>query len=77
MTLRTQALLCFATAFVAIFLYPSASVQKYVVGVAAALVGASIWQRDKQHRAQIAARQARISALEGDEDEDDEEPPSK
>ena len=68
-----QAVLCFAAAFVAIVLYQGQSVTKYVVGVAAAMIGASLWMQDKQQRAVNAARQAHIDALETDDDEKEED----
>jgi hypothetical protein len=73
-TLRTQALLCFAAAGISVFAFPRGPSYKFVLGAIAMMIGISLWQRDKRQRIDRAARLARIAAVEAgsQESEDDE-----
>jgi hypothetical protein len=75
MSLRTQALLCFAAAALAVFGFARGPTYKYVIGAIAMMIGISLWQRDKRQRLDRSARLARIAAVEAqsksDEDEDE------
>lgn len=70
MSLRTQALLFFAAAALAVFGFARAPTYKYILGGVAMMIGISLWQRDKRQRLDRAARLARIAAVEAESEED-------
>jgi hypothetical protein len=73
-SLRTQALLCFAAAGLAVFGFPRGPTYKFVLGAIAMMIGISIWQRDKRERADRAARLGRVASVgvESDDEEDED-----
>jgi hypothetical protein len=70
MSLRTQALLCFAAAALAVFGFARGPTYKYILGGIAMMIGMSLWQRDKRQRLDRAARLAHIAKVEAGSAED-------
>jgi hypothetical protein len=59
-----QAVLWFTAAALAVFAFPRGPSYRYVLGVAAAMIGASVWRQDTKRKAELAAKRARIEAAE-------------
>lgn len=69
MSLRTQGLLCFAAAALAVFGIRNASGYRFIVAAVAVAIGLSLLRDDKRRHREHAARLARIRAAATDDDD--------